>query len=449
MDKIICDLCGTSYPDTASQCPICGTARTDASKQQSADMTADSYAYVRGGRFSKSNVRKRNSGQPERRQPGQVRNTQTKPTQPQEHKSRQTQPQEEEEGGSNRGLIIIVVVLLLAIIGMCAFIAMKFIDLSNAGGHDHSTGTQSTPVASQVQCTGVQIEPKELTFAASNKTILLQPTVTPANTTDPILYQSSDESVVKVDADGLVTPVATGEATILISCGEFSAEVKVACELDDPVPPETEPDATEPAPTEPEPTEPAPTEPVVNVTFSLNRVDFTLNGYGNTWNLTYDSEDAYGNNYSGPADASEITWTSEDPSVATVENGVVTAVGNGKTYVVAEYNGVTRKCIVRCVNVVVPGTEQTVVTEDVSDYTLNSEEYILDPGEQAADALKLLSASTGESVSGVSYLVQDEDVCTIDADGWITALAEAEGSTVIEVHYKEWIYYCKVHISAG
>mgnify|MGYP003306756043 CR=1 FL=1 len=27
MNKVICDICGTSYPDTADQCPICGYSR--------------------------------------------------------------------------------------------------------------------------------------------------------------------------------------------------------------------------------------------------------------------------------------------------------------------------------------------------------------------------------------------------------------------------------------
>ena len=27
MNKIICDICGTSYPDTADCCPICGCSR--------------------------------------------------------------------------------------------------------------------------------------------------------------------------------------------------------------------------------------------------------------------------------------------------------------------------------------------------------------------------------------------------------------------------------------
>ena len=27
MSKVICDVCGTTYPETAQQCPICGCAK--------------------------------------------------------------------------------------------------------------------------------------------------------------------------------------------------------------------------------------------------------------------------------------------------------------------------------------------------------------------------------------------------------------------------------------
>ena len=70
MNKIICDVCGTAYPETASQCPICGCARTSntavSADQLAEDAAAASgYNYVKGGRFSKSNVRKRNQNQPD------------------------------------------------------------------------------------------------------------------------------------------------------------------------------------------------------------------------------------------------------------------------------------------------------------------------------------------------------------------------------------------------
>ena len=39
MSKIICDVCGTSYPETAAACPICGCARPNSTNQVSADGT--------------------------------------------------------------------------------------------------------------------------------------------------------------------------------------------------------------------------------------------------------------------------------------------------------------------------------------------------------------------------------------------------------------------------
>lgn len=52
--------------------------------------------------------------------------------------------------------------------------------------------------------------------------------------------------------------------------------------------------------------------------------------------------------YDGEVSAEEITWGSDDTSVATVENGVVTAVGPGTTEVYAEYFGMKRTCFVDC-----------------------------------------------------------------------------------------------------
>ena len=62
MDKIICDVCGTSYAENTSQCPICGLARPSKPKAApSAESDSGSYTYVKGGRFSSGNVRKRNA----------------------------------------------------------------------------------------------------------------------------------------------------------------------------------------------------------------------------------------------------------------------------------------------------------------------------------------------------------------------------------------------------
>ena len=73
MSKIICEVCGTSYPETANQCPICGCVRpADATSVETDTAVETGYTYVKGGRFSKANVRKRNrsAGKPAEVAPG-------------------------------------------------------------------------------------------------------------------------------------------------------------------------------------------------------------------------------------------------------------------------------------------------------------------------------------------------------------------------------------------
>ena len=63
MNKIICDVCGTSYPETVEQCPICGCVRPadvqNTMPDSEANESGSGYTYVKGGRFSKGNVKKR------------------------------------------------------------------------------------------------------------------------------------------------------------------------------------------------------------------------------------------------------------------------------------------------------------------------------------------------------------------------------------------------------
>ena len=52
--------------------------------------------------------------------------------------------------------------------------------------------------------------------------------------------------------------------------------------------------------------------------------------------------------YDGAVPYSQVTWVSDDTSVATFENGVVTAISSGSTMVHAEYAGQTYSCEVVC-----------------------------------------------------------------------------------------------------
>ena len=75
--------------------------------------------------------------------------------------------------------------------------------------------------------------------------------------------------------------------------------------------------------------------------FTLNSDDITFTAPKDTITL-----------YDGPVAFGEINWGSEDPSVATFSDGVVTAVAPGTTEVYAEYFGVKHTCYVDCSSLV-------------------------------------------------------------------------------------------------
>lgn len=96
--------------------------------------------------------------------------------------------------------------------------------------------------------------------------------VKPKYTGAAISYKTSNANVVTVDAEGNVTVVGAGTATITVStaklgslkAGTFEISIVVTGEpvpTDPTEPTPTEPTPTEPTPTEPQPTEPTPTEP--------------------------------------------------------------------------------------------------------------------------------------------------------------------------------------------
>ena len=64
MSKIICDICGTKYPDTEAECPICGftndnVAKTDGLEENFLEeIIQESHPKAKGGLFNRSNSRK-------------------------------------------------------------------------------------------------------------------------------------------------------------------------------------------------------------------------------------------------------------------------------------------------------------------------------------------------------------------------------------------------------
>lgn len=193
MSKIICDVCGTSYADTASQCPICGTARpvemtagTDGSDQAE-------YTYVKGGRFSKGNVRKRN-----------------------------VESGNDNAGrGTKTGLIIVLVALIFVVITIIAFIVMKTLPSGDVNVPTIPTDVIHNP------CQAIILPNREVALTNVGDVFLLNVKKSPANSTDALFFDSSDTGVVTVTAEGKLEAISEGTAVITITCGT----VKIACQV--------------------------------------------------------------------------------------------------------------------------------------------------------------------------------------------------------------------------
>ena len=259
MEKVICDVCGTDYPETVAQCPICGCARSD-SGQTSAGNTSQTeegsgYTYTKGGRFSKSNVRKRLKAAQIQPVPVEIPTRMPEPEEPDYDDYDEDEMDDTNgEATSNRGLIVIVVLLLLAIIAVSSYIAIVHFDLLGLNETTTPTGTVSTSdsTTSPTDYTGVRVPCTALTaddkivLAEQGSVMQLSFSVEPIDTTDEIKFVSSDESVATVDATGRVTAVGDGEATITITCGDFVKECTVSCVLSGTEQPTDPTDPTQP-----------------------------------------------------------------------------------------------------------------------------------------------------------------------------------------------------------
>lgn len=355
MSKIICDVCGTRYPDSSEQCPICGRVRATAADaaENVADevMESSPRSSVRGGRFSKANVRKRNQNQPQYEEQIERPRSRVKPQEEETYNEYEGYEEETAEK-SSKALNIALVVVIIALLAVSAYIFVEFFmpnvmsDRLSAETEPTATEIQTVPVTEEptVPCSELVLDVAEVVLEQPEQMYLLNVQVLPADTTDELVFISSDENVATVNAEGRVTAVGSGRATVTISCGILSIECDITCDFGEEETEAPTEAAEETEPTE-EPTEApteAPAENLKDVTLSVHKdnldVTFRMIGQASTFRLTCDLENT------------EVTWISENENIAKVdEKGVVTCVGWGRTNVIVKYGDQEVTCIIRCV----------------------------------------------------------------------------------------------------
>ena len=320
MQKVICDVCGTAYPAASEQCPICGCSKPTESSSET------TYTYVKGGRFSKANVRKRNKAAGITRMP--------EPDEENEYYI-------EQENHGSRGLILAVVFLILAIVAVIIYIATTVFG-GNSDPVQSTQGAQQRPSQSQTEvtqatttsptettdgsCTGLELSNEELVIIAAGDSVLLSAQPQPENTVDPLRFASSDPEIATVTDEGLITAVAPGEVTITVTCGNMSATCKVVCDFEE------------------EPTEPELSGNYAmfidgqNVETRRYKNEVTM-GKNQTFQLTIKDLDT--------GEILEVEWVVEKPNVVSVNGNTVKGTQNGNTKITVTIGETTYTCIVR------------------------------------------------------------------------------------------------------
>ena len=95
-----------------------------------------------------------------------------------------------------------------------------------------------TPII-PVPCTGLTLSESAITFTESGTYTLIAAPV-PADTTDKIVWTSTNDAVATVSANGVVTAVFNGSAVVTVTCGAYSASCSVSVSgVEAPVNPDT------------------------------------------------------------------------------------------------------------------------------------------------------------------------------------------------------------------
>ena len=251
----------------------------------------------------------------------------------------------------------------------------------------HGNLRASAVVTVTQETTEVRIAPTEATLTALGDTVRLRAEALDRNgrpvTGAIFAWISDDESVVRVDAAGLVTAVGNGSTTVTAAYGNLRASSVVTVAQEATVVRVTPPSAT-------------------------------LSALGDEVRLAAEALDRNGRLVSGAT----FSWASEDPSIVTVaETGLVTAVGNGSTTVTAAYGSL------RASSVVTVAQEATVVRGDSASATMEVEETV----RLTAEALD----ANGHAVANAVFIWSSNDasVARVDGAGLVTAISEG-ASTV-------------------
>ena len=226
--------------------------------------------------------------------------------------------------------------------------------------------------AQDIPAQSIKITPEVVTELKVGETIQLTAVVEPENSTDKVEWASLMEENATVK-DGLVTALKEGFASITATAGKASATCRITIKAAD--------DGNT----------------VESITLDQEEIHMSP---GQTWQL----------NATVVPEGASVTWSSSQTSVATVDQeGKVTAVGIGETFVKATAGDKTAECLVK--------VEEEVAVTGIS---LNETSLTLKEGE----TFQLIATLIPETASPlpIEWVSSIPNVATVDGSGLVTAV---------------------------
>ncbi len=435
MRQITCSFCGAAYDPTEGTCPVCGTANAPSQQLRKKEGPPERVPASQGPDPMEDTIlasdfmpKKENFRAPARQAAvpdrGSARPRKSSPEEPPHSTAAGSRPQEpapkgKKPNGRRDKIVCIVLGVVAAILAL--YIGYRFLRPALA---DRLSGGQTPPstteamVTESIPCQKLTLDTGVIVFTKQGDARLLNLTQEPKDTTDALAYTAANPAVAKVSNNGRVEAVGQGKTQITVTCGDAQVVCEIVCDFGE---------STEPSTTAPTESTPPTSEP--SGAYTLSSTDFTLFKKGETARLTI----------SGLSNV-QVSWTSDDPDIATVDNGKVTAVGPGTTKVRAKFESQELVCIVRCNfpgETEKPGDENQGSSDS---YSLSHTDVTIDVGETFTLRLR---DSGGDSVS-VTWSVQNSGICSVDGSGKVTGVSS--GSTEVSTSYQGGTYTCIVRV---
>ena len=227
----------------------------------------------------------------------------------------------------------------------------------------------------------------------------LKAKVSPDDKASKVVWSSSNESVLTVDGNGLVTAVGDGDATIMATVDGVSATTDTI-------------------------TVTTPVVKVSGVSLSASNLKLAVGGEPSTLTATVEPNNATNKN---------VSWSSSDPEVATVADGVVTPVKAGAATITVttedgEYSATCK------VTVIQPATG---ITLDKQKVTLVG---------AATEQLKA-TVVPAEADQTVVWKSSNESVATVDQTGKVTSVSKGAATITASTEDGTYSQDCAVTVS--